>query len=387
MFGVRSGHGVVVNEDTSMGVTAYWRATNIIAGTIAMLPLSLREKLPDGSNRPAKNHNLYNLLHAEPSKKHTSFVFRRMIQEHLCYRGNGYAIIFTDGTGKVNEIRFLDSRQVHPFEQEDEIWYRIFIKNKTLTLHSDQVIHIQGPGSNGLIGKNPIEVHRESIGEAIAVREYGTGFYANGGHISGVLEHPKRLSQEAANRIEGGFAQKYGGLQNAGKIAVLEEGMQYKTVGITPEDANFIESRNYGVQQIARITGVPAHMLGDLERATFNNIEHLSTETVRYTFLPWLVNWEQEFNRKLLTPSERERYYVHFNVEGLLRGDTEARAKYYTNMFGIGAISPNDARRKEDMNPIEGGDRYFVPINNVAPLDMIDQILLQNQQKPSSNEA
>ena len=220
---------------------------------------------------------------------------------------------------------------------------------------------LQGLGFDGLIGYSPIAMARNAVGMTLACEEYGASFFANGARPGGVLQHPGVLKDPA--KLRESWQAVYGGAANTGKIAVLEEGMTYQQIGIPPEEAQFLETRKFQVDEIARLYRIPPHMVGDLDKSSFSNIEQQSLEFVKYTLNPWVVRWEQALQKSLLLPEERKRYFIRFNVDGLLRGDYQSRMQGYAVGRQNGWLSANDIREMEDMNPIpaeEGGDTYLI---------------------------
>jgi HK97 family phage portal protein len=215
------------------------------------------------------------------------------------------------------------------------------------------------------IGVSPILQASEVFGGNLALQKFANKFFGSGANLSGILQTDQVLTKDAMERLRDSFVSKYAGIDKSHKIAVLEQGMKYTRIGIEPEAAQFLESRKFSVQEIARWFRVPPHMLADLDRATFSNIEHQSIEFVMHTLRPWLVRWEQELNRKLFTVSSRQKYFIEFNIEGMLRGDAVARADFYNKLWNMGAISQNEIRTKENLPPIPEGNKYYVPLNMV----------------------
>ena len=242
------------------------------------------------------------------------------------------------------------------------------MKGVTVNLRPSDMLHIPGLGFDGLVGYSPIAMAKNAIGMAIACEEYGAKFFANGAAPGGVLEHPGTIKDP--QRVRESWQSTFGGSGNANKIAVLEEGMKYTPIGISPEQAQFLETRKFQINEIARIFRVPPHMVGDLEKSSFSNIEQQSLEFVKYTLEPWLVRWEQSIQRTLLSPEEKKRYFAKFNVEGLLRGDYASRMSGYATARQNGWMSANDIRELENMDRIpaeEGGDLYLIN-GNMLPL-------------------
>jgi HK97 family phage portal protein len=242
------------------------------------------------------------------------------------------------------------------------------MKGSTVTLQPSDVLHIPGLGFDGLVGYSPIAMAKNAIGMAMACEEYGAKFFANGAAPGGVLEHPGTIKDPA--RVRGKLADTFGGSGNSNKIAVLEEGMKYTPIGISPEQAQFLETRKFQINEIAPIFRVPPHMVGDLEKSSFSNIEQQSLEFVKYTLDPWVVRWEQSIMRALLSQDEKTAYFVKFNLEGLLRGDYQSRMNGYAIARQNGWMSANDIRELENLDRIpeeDGGDLYLIN-GNMLPL-------------------
>ena len=228
-------------------------------------------------------------------------------------------------------------------------------------LRRDEILHIPGLGFNGLVGFSPIAMMKNPLGSTLAVEKYGASFFKNNAQPAGVLEHPGTLKNP--ERIRENWMDTYGGTNNAHRIAVLEEGMAYKPISLPPEDSQFLSSREFGVEEICRIFRVPPHMVQDLKRSTFNNIEHMGIYFVQYTLMPWLTRFEQSIIKDVLIGDEQDEYFPKFNVDGLMRGDYKSRMDGYAVGFQNGFLSPNDIRRLENMDPIpaeDGGDDYYL---------------------------
>ena len=254
--------------------------------------------------------------------------------------------------------------QVAPDRTDDgEVFYRVRIDGSQESFSRDEVIHVPGLGFDGLKGFSRIAAARNALGLAQATEEFGSALFQNGVKASGVLEHPGKLSKEAHQRLATSVNQEHGGRGNWLKLLILEEGMKWNQQSIPPEDAQFLETRKFQISEIARIFGVPPHLLGDLERATFSNIEQQSLEFLIYHLLPTLKKIEQELNRKLFRPTERGTYFVEFLFDGLLRGDIESRYTAYATAVNNGWMNPNEVRERENMNPYLGGDEYRRPMN------------------------
>ena len=355
--------GALVNERTALSFSAVWAAIRVISESVASLPLNVYERTEDGGRRIAVDHPLHQLLHDEPNEYMTSFVLRETMQAHCTSWGNGFAFIEYDRAGRPTKLMPLAPDRTRVKMQDGVQVYETEVDGKSLTLDAMDVLHIPALGFDGLQGYSPIKMQAGSIGLGMAAQDFGAKFFANGAAPSGVLEHPEKLSKEAAERLRTEWTRLYSGNGNAHKTAVLQEGMKYSQISLPPEDAQFIETRKFSVTDVARIFRVPPHMIGDLERSTFSNIEHQGLEFVVHTLRPWLIRWEQELNRKLLMPGEKGRYFVEHKIDGLLRGDINSRYTAYATARQWGWLSINDIRKMENLNPIEQGEDYLQPLN------------------------
>ncbi len=369
--------GKAVNERSAMQMTAVYSCVRILAEAVAGLPLHLYRYKPDGGKEKATDHPLYLLLHDEPNPEMTSFIFRETLMTHLLLWGNAYAQIIRNGKGEVAALYpLMPNKMTVDRDTNGQLYYQYSrstddaptMKGSTVNLRPSDVLHIPGLGFDGLVGYSPIAMAKNAIGMAIACEEYGAKFFANGAAPGGVLEHPGTIKDPA--RVRESWQSTFGGSGNANKIAVLEEGMKYTPIGISPEQAQFLETRKFQINEIARIFRVPPHMVGDLEKSSFSNIEQQSLEFVKYTLEPWLIRWEQSICRSLLLPDEKPLYFVKFNVDGLLRGDYTSRMSGYATARQNGWMSANDIRELENLDRIpeeDGGDLYLIN-GNMLPL-------------------
>jgi HK97 family phage portal protein len=367
--GLTTATGIRVNAEAAMRLTAVYSAVRILAETVATLPLLVYRRTENDGKERATDYFLYPLLHDQPNEEQTSVEFREMLQGHLALRGNAYAQIDRK-MGRPARLVPLHPDRVEVRREKGELIYKVNPVNGpayTLRRSSGEIMHLRGLSSDGVMGLNPIELFRETMGLGLAYEEYSGRLFSNGANINGVLETPQAMSDEALKRFRKLWQENYGGIGNAGKTAILEQGMKWQAIGIAPKDAEFIVSRKFQVTEIARIFRVPPHMLADLERSTFSNIEHQSLEFVRDTIRPWLVRWEQALTRDLIPPEDRGEYFVEFLIEGLLRGDFKTRYDAYAIGRNNGWLSANDIRRMENMNPLppEQGDVYLIPLNMV----------------------
>lgn len=367
-FGAQTTAGVDVTHERSLGITSVYAAIRILAESLASLPLVLYERDGDSKQR-AENRALYRILHDQPNRWQTSFEWREMMAGHVLLRGNAYSFIASTGASAVDELIPLHPDRMRPFwAPSGRPAYEYHKPDGGSVVYLDSEIHhLRGPLSDdGLTGRDPIDLHAESLGLSIAADRFGASFFGNGTNPAGVLQHPNNLSPEAYERLRSSWEKRHQGVESAHKPAILEEGMTWQSISIEPEKAQFLESRKFQVAEVSRIFRVPLHMLSELSGATFSNIEQQALEFVIHSLRPWLVRWEQAIGRDLVV--QPRRFFAKFLVEGLLRGDSEARGKFYNTMFQIGVYSPNDIREKEDENPVEGGDQRFVPLN-MLPLE------------------
>lgn len=373
-----SSAGKNVNERSAMQMTAVYSCVRILAEAVAGLPLHLYRYKEDGGKERAIDTNLYRLLHDEPNKEMSSFIFRETLMTHLLLWGNAYAQIIRNGKGEVVALYPLMPNKMQVDRDENGELYYIYTRSSeeaknmegaTVYLTPRDVLHIPGLGFDGLVGYSPIAMAKNAIGLAIATEEYGAKFFANGAAPSGVLEHPGTIKDPS--RLRENWNSTFGGSANSGKVAVLEEGMKYTPISISPEQAQFLETRKFQIDEIARIFRVPPHMVGDLEKSSFSNIEQQSLEFVKYTLDPWVIRWEQSLSRALLNEDEKRKYFFKFNLEGLLRGDYESRMSGYAVARQNGWMSANDIRELENMDKIpaeDGGDLYLIN-GNMLPLN------------------
>lgn len=362
--------GKPVNEHTAMQMTAVYSCVRILAEAVAGLPLHLYKYTASGGKEKALSHPLYFLLHDEPNPEMSSFVFRETLMTHLLLWGNAYAQIIRNGKGEVIALYPLMPNRMSVDRDSSGALYYTYTRysdeaptmnGMTVTLRPSDVLHIPGLGFDGLVGYSPIAMAKNAIGMAIACEEYGAKFFANGAAPGGVLEHPGTIKDP--QKVRDSWNAAYQGSSNSHRVAVLEEGMKYQSIGISPEQAQFLETRKFQINEIARIFRVPPHMVGDLEKSSFSNIEQQSLEFVKYTLDPWVIRWEQAISRSLLRPDEKKLYFAKFNVDGLLRGDYVSRMNGYATARQNGWMSANDIRELENLDRIPpelGGDLYLI---------------------------
>ncbi len=370
LFGSTSS-GKPVNEHTAMQMTAVYSCVRILSETLAGLPLHVYKYNDSGGKEKNLNHPLYRLLHDEPNPEMTSFAFRETLMCHLLLWGNAYAQIIRNARGEVIALYpLMPNKMIVDRDKNGRLFYLYqrsvedaptLGKDSLVYLDPSDVLHIPGLGFDGLVGYSPIAMAKNAIGLAMATEEYGAKFFANGAAPGGVLEHPGTIKDP--QKVKDSWNAAYQGSTNSHRVAVLEEGMKYQPIGISPEQAQFLETRKFQINEIARIFRVPPHMLADLEKSSFSNIEQQSLEFVKYTLDPWVVRWEQSMCRALLMESEKPIVFIKFNVDGLLRGDYVSRMSGYATARQNGWMSANDIRELENLDRIPaefGGDLYLI---------------------------
>ena len=365
----RSNAGKRVTDRIALQHIAVYACVRVLSEAIAQLPLHVYKYNDKGKER-APQHPLYFLLHDQPNPEMTSFVFRETLMSHLLIYGNAYAQIIRNGRGdvlglyplmpdKMKVDRDEKNRLIYIYSRYDEANPNLKEQGDIL-LYADEVLHIPGLGYDGLVGYSPVALAKNAIGISIACEDYGASFFGNNANPSGVLEHPGVIKNP--DKLRDAWHKAYGG-RNAHKVAVLEEGVKFTPISIPNNEAQFLETRKFQIEEIARMYRVPLHMIGDLDHATFSNVEHLSLDFVKYSLDPWIVRWEQSLQKALLSDSEKGKYFIKFNVDGLLRGDYASRMQGYSIGIQNGFLCPNDVRELEDMNLIpeeKGGFTYMV---------------------------
>lgn len=387
--------GKTVTERSAMQTSAVYSCVRILAEAIAGLPLQLYRYTEDGGKEKAIDHPLYFLLHDEPNQEMTSFIFRETLMTHLLLWGNAYAQIIRNGRGDVVALYpLMPNRMMVDRDTNGQLYYSYIkqtddgssLREGTVILAPHDVLHIPGLGFDGLVGYSPIAMAKNTIGMSIACEEYGSKFFSNGATPGAVLEHPGIIKDP--EKVRDSWNNAFRGSSNANKVAVLEEGMKYTPISIPPEQAQFLETRKFQIDEIARIFRIPPHMIGDLEKSSYSNIEQQSLEFVKYTLDPWVCRWEQSLNRALLKPEEKNAYFAKFNVDGLLRGDYASRMNGYATGIQNGFMSPNDVRELENLNRIpaeEGGDTYMVNGNMIKISQVGAQWGVNNGEEEPSN--
>ena len=384
--------GKSVTPSSAIQVSAVYACVRVIAETIASLPLHVYES-SDAGSRKANEHPLYRLLHDEPNTEMTSFVWREVMLSHLLLWGNSYCQILRSGRSKIVGLYpLLPDHMAVDRDSRGKLTYTYTTsEGRTVLLAPEDVLHIPGLGFDGVMGYSPIALEKAAIGLGIAAEEYGSKFFQNGARPSGILTHPNTVKDPASLRASWNAA--YGGSGNASRVAVLEEGMTFVPLSMPNNEAQFLETRKFQVTEICRIFRVPPHMIGDLERATFSNIESQNISFAVHTIRPWLVRIEQAINKTLIPENEKDRYYAQFNIDGLMRGDYKSRMEGYAIARQNGWMSANDIRALENLNPIseeEGGNAYLVNGNmipiSLAGLGVLLGLATQSEAEPAEEE-
>lgn len=365
----RTGSGETISPQRALTLSAYFACIRVIAEDVAKLPVHVFESMIPRGKRALYDHPVYRLLHDTPNPEQTAYTFRETMTQWALGWGNGYAEIERDQGGRPVALWPIHPSRVRLLRINGKLYYRVSVdldrnalkvQVEAVDIPLGDMLHIRGMGSD-LVGYSIAAYAAESIGVALAAEGFGAAFFKNGASASGVLTHPGKLSETAQDNLRASWKKLYGGATGE-KLAILEEGVKYEQISIPPDEAQFLETRQFQVEEICRWFRVSPHKIQHLLRSTFSNIEHLSIEHVTDTLMPWLVRWEQEVKRSLIIdPKVR----LAHNVNGLLRGDANARANWYRTMVNIGALSPNDVREYEDENPISGpgGDEYYMQMN------------------------
>lgn len=357
MFGTTAS-SQYITEEFSLNISAVWACVQLLADSISTMPLHLFERTPQG-RKLIDNHHAIEIIH-RPNEyiSQLDLIYHLMVGVTLW--GNGYARLHRDNASRITKISLLQPTDVTPILSPDDI---LFYRVKGENVNYEDIIHLKGLSVDGIVGKSPIQVHRENLILTNNVQSYGSKFFTEGGNTAGVFEYPSALKEDAFKRLKMQLAEQFQGIKNAHTPLLLEGGMKYNRINIPLEDAQFLGTRKFQKNEIATIFKVPPHMIGDLERATFSNIEHQAQEFITYSLMPYLVKLETELNFKILLTSERNRFYFKFNIKGLLRSDSKTRSEYYKNLNLIGVYSPNEIRELEEMNGYEGGDSHYIQQN------------------------
>ena len=363
--------GVAVTRDSSLTFSAVYACVRIISESIASLPINVYLEEADGDRILQKNHPVQKLLSKKPNNYMTSYTFKDVILTNLLLEGNAYFLIVRDGSARPIELICLDPSKVEVYRHEGQLYYKI--EGEDATILQDDMLHFVGLSFDGLKGRSVLNSQRATIGTSIAANVTAGNVLGNTTQVGGIIKHPGKLSAEAIERLRTSWNNTYQGPFAAGKTAILEEGMTFEPSRINAQDRQLLESRRFQVEEIARIFKVPLSLIGHLEKAAnYSSIEALSIDFVRFTLTPYIVSIEEEMNRKLFRENEQDEHYVKIQVEGLLRGDSNARANFYKQMIDMGVLSINEVRKLENLNRIENGDTHYFPMN-YAPIGQSNQ--------------
>jgi len=377
--------GVVFTAEKAETCAAVYRSVRFLSETVAKLPLLLYKRTGDGRTRDTK-HPLYKLLHNKPNQWQTSFEFREMMMGHVLLRGNAYAYKkYNLKTGDISELVPLNPTRVQPILLDSGEMKYEFTNNKgvRIVLPGDDVFHLRGPSPDGVVGISCIAYAKESIGLSLAAEEFGARTFLNDAQPAGSLEHPGELGEEGLKNLRQSLKENHGGVENARKWLILEEGMKWTKIGMSADDTQFIQTREFQIEEICRWFGVPPHKIGYMKHATFSNIEHQALEFVIDSLLPWLTRWEQAIGARLFDDAERETHYVEFLVDALLRGDLQSRYQSYAIGRQWGWLSADDVRRLENLDPLpeQQGEKYLIPMNMVDA-KRLDEVIDKQVAKP-----
>ena len=366
----QSAAGITVTHDRANTVSAWYAGVRVISEDVASLPLILYQRLPRSKER-APDHPLYRLLHDAPNPEMTSMVFRETLQAHAIAWGNGYAEKELNGSGRTIALWPLRPDRMEAYWGEDgkrRYRYRRTQFAAAVDIPARRIFHLPGLGFDGLQGYSVLSLAREELGAAIALREYGNRVMANDARPGVILTHPGTLSATARKNITDSWDDKHAGFTNAGRTAVLEEGITVKEIGFPPEDVQFLESQQWQVTEVARRLRLAPHKIGDLSRATFSNIEEQNIDHVTSTIRPWCVRWEQQLSKDVI---EDPAYFAEHLMDALLRGKTLERAQANVLKVNAGAMVPNEWRLQDNENPLPWGDDRVSTPNNTAPAGAI----------------
>lgn len=366
-----------VNAKKVNGIAAWWRGKQIYSNTVAGLPKNLYEMV-DGERRIVESHPSLNLIKMNANEYLDSYSWHDYMVGAVIDYGNAYSVIIRDQYANPVALKIVHPNRVDLKVYEDgQVLYMIkgSEDEKPMDVLYEDMYHIKGLNHNGYWGVNPLEAHKINLGAVLSAQKYNKNFYDNGTNLQGYISMPGKLTPEMIEKVRKSWQAKYSGAGGS-TTAFLDQDMKYNSIGMRPEDAQYLQTRKFQTNEIATILGLPSHMVNDMDKATYNNMEQANTQFVTHSLLPYVQKFEVE-NNKLLKESEKGRLKWKYNVNGLMRGDSTARSEYYAKMLKIGAMTPNQVRTLEDMNAYEGGDRYYIEGNNLVPVDKIDEYNMQ----------
>lgn len=373
VFGYNSASGEKVTVDSSLQVPTVYACVNILANSVAKLPFQTFRKTSKGRERD-NGHKVAKLLEERPNPYQNPFKFKHLIETHRNTWGNAYINIEWGLDGRPRALWLLNPSVTEPKidVNTNKLWYVTTLPDgKQVRLPDSDVIHLSSLSVDGLKGKPPIQIARESIGSSSAAQKFKGKFFANGTAAAGILKVPTQLKKEAKDKVREEWESLYTGINNAQRVAILDAGLEFQSIGMPLKDAQFIEGMKFDKAEIATIFNIPLHMVNELDRATHSNIEQQALDFIQNTLSPILIQWEQEFAYKCFSEKELKRYYLKFNLTSLLRGDSQARAEFYKKMIEMGAMSINEVRALEEQDAIQHGDKHFISLN-FTTLDLIE---------------
>lgn len=377
-WGTRTSSGTIISPDAAMGIVTVFACIRVLAETIGTLPLILYRRLPDGGKERAVDHPLYSVFQRRANPDMTPYVWKETSVSHIAGWGNAYSEIAYDGMGRMQLWPVAPPRIQVGFDGTKKVFDYLGPDGSKKRLADGTIFHIPGLGSNGLVGMSPIGLHREALGLQQALQDFGSATMRNMARPAVVMTHPKTLSKGAIERLATQM-DELRGAGNAGKTIVMEEGLTLQEIGIPPEDAQYIESRQFQDRQVMRIYRMQPHMVGDLQNATYTNIEHQSIDFTVFTLAPYLVRIEEEASLQLLPEDEQDEYFFEFLIDALLRGDAETRAKALQIQHNEGVLSDNEWRAIENRNP-KPIDNFWAPAGNnfvLTPVQAPDEEALE----------
>ena len=359
----------VFDTDKALTLTAVWCAIRLLSESVSSLPISVYRKQKNGDKLEDIKNPIYKLVRFKPNYYQNKITFFEFIMLSICTEGNAYVKIIRNNSGVPVELICVDPENVNIVINENEMFYNIMEDD---VYDSNDILHFKTLTDDGINGVSPIDQCEKALKYSENLQEFGNTFFSNGAKPSSILQTDRALSDTALNRLKTSFNSNYGKLQNSNSTIVLEEGLTFKPISISPEQAQFLSSRQFSIEEVARIFNIPPHMLKDLSKSSFNNIEMQSQEFLTYTLMPYITRIEEEMNTKLFRSNELGQTFVEFNVNGLLRGDVKSRTEAYRSAITNGYMSINEVRQKENMNSIEGGDKHFMQMN-MTTIDKIGE--------------
>ena len=361
---LNGGSKLSVSKSTIETIPSVFAAIRILSQTIAVLPIQYFRE--DDKNKIVdKSSDLYYLLHNEPNKFQTPFQFKEWLTRSLIVNGNSIFVInWNYRTMTPKELIPVDWSRVKVSRKDGVLYYQID-ESKDLILEQSQILHFKQNSNDGVIGRGVLDVALESFSHAKNLENFGSKFFENGTQLTGVLQSDKVLTDKAIEHLRTTWASKYSGVTNSSGVAILEDGLKFSPINISPEQAQFLQSRKFSKNEIATWFGLPPDKIGDLERATFSNIEQQDLNFAKHSITPYVVNIEEELNKKLIKEKDKRSTFFKLSMNALLRGDISSRFAAYKEGILNGFISPNEARGYEDLNPYEGGSEFWKPLNYI----------------------